>query len=63
MVACFLAGAAVVVGIIAFVWLIKYLKIRKKVKKGVAAVSAIAPLPARPTVFAPRRNSNVLSFV
>lgn len=63
MVACFLAGAAFVVAVIAVVWLVKYIKIRKRLKKGVVAVQAIAPLPARPTVFAPRQGPNVLSFV
>lgn len=63
MVACFLSGVATVVAVIALVFLVKFIKVRKRLKKGVIAVQAIAPLPARPTVFTPRQGTNVLSFV
>lgn len=62
MVASAVAGAVFVLGILALVWLMKYIKSKKKVKKGLIHVHAIAPLPAR-TMFTPRQPTNVLSFV
>ncbi|XP_045203869.2 embryonic protein UVS.2-like isoform X2 [Mercenaria mercenaria] len=63
MAASAVGGAAFVLGILATVWLIKCIFTKKKTKKGLITVHSIAPLPARPTVFAPRQQTNVLSFV
>ncbi|XP_060565670.1 cubilin-like [Ruditapes philippinarum] len=63
MAASAVAGAISALGIVATIWVIKYIKAKKKIKKGLITVHSIAPLPARQTVFAPRQPTNVLSFV
>jgi len=64
MVACTVAGAVAVLGVLAVYWMVRHIKNRKRAKKGLIAVQAIAPLPPRATALIDRRpRSTVLAFV
>ncbi|XP_052795525.1 deleted in malignant brain tumors 1 protein-like isoform X2 [Mya arenaria] len=64
MVSCAIAGAATVLGVIALCWMVKHIKAKKRAKKGLITVRAIAPLPPRRTTALHQRpSSSVLAFV